>query len=169
MNKLKKLILLLTIIALVLTTAVGCAPEEETPPPTDIETETPDTTTPDTTTPDTTTPGEGATLEDGTFNAEGEADERGYTGQIEITVEGGKITTAVYDEVSEDGIAKSEDDEYAAKYKEVSGMTPEEVYTQLEADLVEKQDPNAVEMISKATTSSEQFKTLAEEAMQSPQ
>ena len=164
MNELKKLIMMLTIFALVLTTTVGCAPAEETPPPTDTETETPDTTTPDTT-----TPGEGATLEDGTFNAQGEPDERGYTGQIEITVEGGEITTVVYDEVSEDGTAKSEDDEYAEKYKEVSGLTPEEVYEQLEADLVEKQDPNAVEMISKATLSSEQFKTLAEEAMGSPQ
>lgn len=164
MNKLKKLVMMLTIIALVLTTTVGCAPREETPPPTDTETETPDTTTPDTT-----TPGDGADLEDGTFNAEGEPDERGYTGQIEITVEGGEITTVDYDEVSEDGTAKSEDDEYAEKYKAVSGFTPAEVYEQLKADLMEKQDPNAVEIISKATISSEQFKTLAQEAMDSQQ
>lgn len=159
--------MILTIIALVITTTVGCAPKEETPPPTDTEVEKPADTTPDTT-PDTTTPGAGATLEDGTFNAEGEPDERGYTGQIDITVEGGKITTVDYDEVSKDGIAKSEDDEYAVKYKEVSGMTPAEVYEQLQADLVEKQDPNAVEVISKATNSSDQFKKLAEEAMLSP-
>ena len=164
MNKLKKMIMMLTIIAIVLTATVGCAPAEETPPPADTETET------ETEDPDTTTPGEeGATLEDGTFNAVGEPDERGYIGQIEITVEGGEITTVDYDEVSEDGTAKSEDDEYAERYKAASGLTPVEVYEQLEADLVEKQDPNAVEIISEATTSSEQFKTLAQEAMESPQ
>lgn len=109
--------------------------------------------------------GNEATLTDGTFNAEGEPDERGWKGTIEITVEGGKITTVNYDEVNDKGAKKSEDTEYAKSMKDASGVTPAEAFQQLETSLTETQDVDAVEAVTGATDSSNRFKNLAKEAL----
>lgn len=112
-----------------------------------------------------TTTGNETTFKDGTFKAEGKPDERGWKGTIEITVEGGKITTVNYDEVNDKGAKKSEDTEYGKSMKSASGVTPSEAYEKLKTSLVETQDPDAVEVVSGATESSDSFKTLAKEAL----
>lgn len=106
-----------------------------------------------------------AELADGVYSAEGEFDERGWKSTITITVENGKIEDVDYDEVTEDGSKKSEDDEYAQSMKGVSGVTPEEAYEQLEDALESSQNVDKVDAVSGATSSSEQFKNLANEAL----
>lgn len=161
----KKLIAVLTSLLLILTMVVGCTRDEETPPaPQNPPAETPQTPADDPTTPPEGEGEEGA-FTDGTFNAEGEADERGWTPSIEITVENGEITEAIYDETNEEGTKKSEDEEYAKKWKDATGVGPKEAYPQLEQSLIETQDPDQVETVSGATSASESFKELAKEAL----
>jgi major membrane immunogen (membrane-anchored lipoprotein) len=158
----KKLIAVITSILLILTMVSGCTRNENTPetPPT---TETPPA---DNTpvTPPAEEGGEGG-FTDGTFNAEGEADERGWKPKIEIVVENGEITEANYDEVNEEGNLKSEDQEYAKSMSGQSGVTPAEAYQQLEDSLIETQDPDQVDTVSGATSSSDKFIELAKEAL----
>lgn len=106
-----------------------------------------------------------AKYEDGTYTAEGEPDERGWKGLVEVVVEGGKITSVNYDEVSEDNELKSEDEEYAASMKGASGISPAEAYEQLENALISRQDVDEIDLVSGATASSELFKTLVKEAL----
>ena len=106
-----------------------------------------------------------AELADGVYSAEGEFDERGWKSIITISVEDGKIEDVDYDEVTEDGAKKSEDDEYAESMKAVSGVTPEEAYEMLEDSLESSQNVDKVDAVSGATSSSEQFKNLANEAL----
>lgn len=104
-------------------------------------------------------------FEDGVYSAEGAIDDKGWKPTIIITVEDGKIEDVDYDEVSEDGSKKSDDDEYAKSMKAVSGISPEEAYEQLEDDLESSQTVDKVDAVSGATGSSEQFKNLANEAL----
>lgn len=161
----KKLLVVLLAVILVMAYTVGCVPDEETP--TDDKTpatETPSGNPPPAETPAEETPNEGA-LTDGTFNAEGEEDERGWKGQIDITVADGKISTVEYDEVNAEGKLKSEDEEYAKNMSAASGVTPAEAYKQLEDSLLEVQEVDKVEVVTGATTSSDMFKKLANEAL----
>ena len=106
-----------------------------------------------------------AKFEDGTYTAESQPDERGWKGVIEIVVEGGEIVSVDYDELDEEGNRKSEDDEYAEAMKGASGVSPAEAYEQLETALVNRQDPDEIDLVTGATSSSEQFKSLAKEAL----
>ncbi|MDR7870862.1 MAG: FMN-binding protein [Tissierellaceae bacterium] len=106
-----------------------------------------------------------AKYKDGTFKADGEMDERGWTPVVEVVVENGEIVSVDYDEYNEAGELKSEDDEYAESMKSVSGVSPAEAYKQLEDALVKRQDVDQVDAVSGATTSSEQFKELVKEAL----
>ena len=111
------------------------------------------------------TSNEGAGYEDGTYTAESEPDDRGYKSVIEIIVENGEITSVDYDELNEGGARKSEDEEYAASMKGVSGVSPAEAYEQLENALISRQNVDEVDMVSGATSSAEMFKSLAKEAL----
>lgn len=105
-------------------------------------------------------------LKNGTYDAASAVDERGYKGTIEIEVKDGKIATVKYDEVNEEkGTSKLSDSDYNAKMKEKMGTNPEEAFPKLQDALVEKQDVEAVDTVTGATSSSDQFKTLATEAL----
>ncbi|NLC03973.1 MAG: FMN-binding protein [Tissierellia bacterium] len=104
-------------------------------------------------------------FQDGVHTAEGEIDEQGWKGVIEISVKDGAITSVDYNEVNEEGQLKTDDQEYADTMKSVANITPEEAYEILEASLIEKQDVDQVELVSGATSSAEQFKVLAEKAL----
>lgn len=105
------------------------------------------------------------TLADGNYTAESQPDDQGYKGVISITIQGGKITVVDYDEYNAEGVRKSEETEYADSMKEVSGITPAEAYEQLEQSLVTKNNPNDVDAVTGATTSSKLFVQLANEAL----
>lgn len=106
-------------------------------------------------------------LKDGTYSAKSEADDKGNSASIEIEVKDGKIATVKYDEVSSEGVSKLDNEEYNTKMKAASGSNPIEAFPALEKSLVEKQDVAAVDTVTGATSTSEKFKTLAEEALKS--
>lgn len=107
---------------------------------------------------------EEAGLKDGSYKKESAADERGYVASIEIEVKDGKIASVKYDEANDAG-SKLADAEYNKKMKEISGANPEEAFPALEKALVEKQDVAAVDAVTGATSTSDSFKKLAEEAL----
>lgn len=154
MRKIKGITLVLVLL-LIMALTIACQPRE-----------TPPTENPPEQNPQTETPNLGdETYEDGTYNAEGETDERGWKATIEVTVENGKITEAKFDEVKEDGTLKSQDEAYIERWSSATGAKAPEVYAQLEEDLIEKQNPEDVETITGATQATEKFKTLAAEAL----
>ncbi|GAB6169185.1 FMN-binding protein [Clostridium carnis] len=107
-----------------------------------------------------------AKYKDGKYEATSAADERGYKGTIAIEVKDGKISTVKYDEVKEDGTAKSTDKEYNKLMKEKVKANPEEAFPALEKALVDKQDPSTVDAVTNATKSSDAFKDLAAKALE---
>lgn len=135
--KSRRIVSLLAVAALATTMFVGCGSKEE------------------------------AGLKDGTYKAQGEKDDKGNTASIEIEVKDGKIATVKYDEVSEEGVSKLDNEQYNTNMKAKSGTNPIEAFPALEKSLVEKQDVAAVDTVTGATHTSENFKTLAEEALKS--
>ena len=136
--KSRRVISLLAVAALATTVFVGCGNKEEA---------------------------KEAGLKDGTYKATSEKDDKGYASSIEIEVKDGKIATVKYDEVGEDGTSKLNNEAYNTKMKEVSGTNPVEAFPILEEALVEKQDVAAVDAVTGATSTSDKFKSLAEEAL----
>lgn len=104
-------------------------------------------------------------LKDGTYTAKGEPDDKGNTASIEIEVKDGKIATVKYDEVSSEGVSKLDNEEYNTNMKAKAGTNPIEAFPALEASLVEKQDVASVDAVTGATSTSEKFKALAEQAL----
>lgn len=135
--KSRRVISLLAVAALATTVLVGCGNKEEA-------TE--------------------AGLKDGTYTQKSEADERGYVASIEIEVKDGKIATVKYDEANDKG-SKLADADYNTNMKAKSGTNPEEAFPALEKSLVEKQDVAAVDAVTGATNTTNNFKTLAEKAL----
>ncbi|MGT2715600.1 FMN-binding protein [Streptococcus respiraculi] len=97
-------------------------------------------------------------LKDGMYSAESAADERGYKIVHTITVKDGKITESKFDYEDKDGKMKSENEEYNKMMSEKAGVSAKEAIDKLNAGLVEKQDVEAVEVVSGATHTSEDFK-----------
>ena len=106
-------------------------------------------------------------LKDGTYTATSEADERGYVASIELTVAEGKISAVKYDEKDADGVSKLDMPEYNEKMEAASGSKPTTSFPALEEALIEKQDATAVDTVTGATKTSDSFKALAQEALES--
>lgn len=102
---------------------------------------------------------------DGTHTAEGEMDDHGWKPAIEIVVEDGEITSVDYNEYNEADEPKSEDEEYSDSMEGVSGVRPADAYEQLESGLMSSQDVDQVDVVAGATSSTETFKALANEAL----
>lgn len=101
-------------------------------------------------------------LKDGTYKlVEKNFDTRGWKTEFSITVVDGKITESTFDNVNEAGDKKSEDAEYQANMAEKVGVGPADYFPALNEQLVEKQDPEAVEVVTGATSSSDAFKEYA--------
>ncbi|HFI0076415.1 TPA: FMN-binding protein [Streptococcus suis] len=98
---------------------------------------------------------------DGTYKAESGFDERGWKFVHEITIEGGKITASTADYEDKDGNLKSENAEYNATMKEKSGVSSAEATDKLDEELLAAQSAD-VEVVSGATTTSENFKKSTE-------
>lgn len=97
--------------------------------------------------------------------AQPEFDDHGWKSEIAVTFEDGKIVKVEYNEVNKDGQNKKDDAGYAKKMKTYSGTTPAEAQPLLEKSLVEKQDPNKVDVVTGATNTSSIFVELAKEAI----
>jgi len=133
----------------------------------------------DTTTTDTTTPADTAAettdtsageetvageLQDGTYTLEEEnLDDNGWKTVFTMTVEGGEITESNYDNVNEEGMSKTEDQEYQDMMSEQTGVGPQDFIPELNNQLEETQDPSSVEVVSGATHSYESFVDYAQQ------
>lgn len=101
-------------------------------------------------------------LQDGTYTlVEKNFDTRGWKTEFSITVVDGKITESAYENVNEAGDKKSEDATYQENMVAKVGIGPADYFPQLNNQLVEKQDPEAVEVVTGATNSSDTFKKYA--------
>ena len=97
-----------------------------------------------------------AELQDGTYTlVEKNFDTRGWKTEFSITVVDGKITESTFDNVN------SEDAEYQANMAEKVGVGPADYFPQLNNQLIETQDPEAVEVVTGATSSTDTFKKYA--------
>ncbi len=109
--------------------------------------------------------GGGSDMQDGTYRAEYSTfDDYGWKDFVELTITDGEITNVISDCISEDGVLKSEDEEYAAMMTEYgSPITPDAFYPLLEESLMNTQNPGEIDMVANATDSSTAFKLLASE------
>lgn len=109
-----------------------------------------------------------ATLKDGVYySEEKDFDDHGWKAITTVVVKDGKIANVFYDEINKDGLLKSFDPEYAKNMKAKSGTTPVEAQTSLAASLLEKQDPEKVDAVTGATSSSGKFKQMVKQALSS--
>lgn len=112
----------------------------------------------------------GADMQDGTYRLEEkDFDDHGWKVFLEITVEDGKITSADYDYINEDGLLKSADEEYQEAMEATSGIGPKEFTKELSDALVATQDAQEIDIVSGATSSSETFLNYAQQLIQAAQ
>lgn len=101
-----------------------------------------------------------------TVVVETEYDDHGWKGKLAVTFDGNLVSEAEYDEFDRQGNSKAKDDDYASRMVPVAGISPAEAFDELEASLVDAQDPAAMDAVTGATESSEWFLELAEQAME---
>lgn len=99
------------------------------------------------------------TYKDGTYKGQSSKNDHGQYGDIEITVQGGKITDVKYKEIMQDGSEKTleNDNNYQAAIDAIK---------ELPQKLIEAQDPDKVDVISKATGTTNMFKEAAKKALE---
>ncbi|HEM6088210.1 TPA: FMN-binding protein [Streptococcus suis] len=103
-----------------------------------------------------------ATLKDGTYKAESGKDDYGYKIVHTLTVKDGKISESKFDYEAEDGSLKSTNEEYNKNMKDKAGVSAGEAIEKLNAALVKEQDLSAVEVVSGATQTTNDFKKSTE-------
>jgi major membrane immunogen (membrane-anchored lipoprotein) len=104
--------------------------------------------------------------EDGVYKVEAEDfDSHGWKPTLELTIKDHNIAGVDFDYVNPDGKLKSTDEEYKAAMEAQSGTYPEKYMAELEQQLIDKQQIGAVDAISGATHSSENFHALVEYAL----
>lgn len=105
---------------------------------------------------------------DDSYSASNEGfDEQGRQGEISITYSDNKIASVEYTEVNKQGNKKEEDESFQTQMKSETGVSWNEAVKQLEEQLVEEQDYGKVDAVTGATHTSENFKTLAQQAIES--
>ncbi|UPQ85279.1 FMN-binding protein [Ignavigranum ruoffiae] len=108
-------------------------------------------------------------LQDGEFTAKGEVDEHGWSPMMTMVVKDGKITEVTYDYENAEGKLKSEDEEYNKNMEDKTGVSAAEAMEELSAALVEKQKVEEVDVVSGATSTSEEFMNLAKQLIKESQ
>lgn len=106
------------------------------------------------------------TYKDGSYKVEFDKfDANGWKGQLELTVKADKITAVVFDYVNKDGKKKSVDEAYKAAMEPKTKTYPGKFIPELTKSLLDKQAVASVDTITGATTSTNEFKTLAKYAL----
>lgn len=142
----KKILFVLSISSTLLLT--GCGDTADTPEetPEDATTET----------------AEG--LQDGSYRIEDQNfGETGWKEALDVTIKDGEITEATWESVDEEGNNKIEDEDYQETMTNVNDLGPQDFIPELEGQLVDKQDPADVEVVSGATGTSEKFQDYAQQ------
>lgn len=155
----KKIITLVMIAAITVTSFVGCSKPAATTT-TDTKPAATDTKPADTKPADTPATD---TSKDGTFTAEDAADSHGYKGQVTVTFKDGKLTNVVFDEIK-DGKKKRDDASYNSQMKAGSKVSAVEAQDKLAKTYL---DTQKVDTVTGATEMSARFKTLVEKAIAS--
>lgn len=111
----------------------------------------------------------GGDLKDGNYKLEEKNYDHGYRVVFDMTVKDGKITKSNYDYLNEDGKSKQKDAEYEKSMKEKTKTGPKEYIPALNKSLEQTQNPDAVEVVTGATHSSENFKNYSQQLVQAAQ
>ena len=101
-----------------------------------------------------------------TYTASDKPDERGYVASIGVTIENNMIRHVVYDEVNDKKESKKTSEYINSELKKANGIEWKEAAKRLEQQLVEKQDPDMVDTVTGASSSSARFKALAKKAIE---
>ncbi|MGY3766757.1 FMN-binding protein [Vagococcus vulneris] len=107
-----------------------------------------------------------ADLKDGEYTLEEKNESNGYRTVFTIVVKDGKISESKYDNINKDGESKTADTKYNKMMKDKSGTSPDIFIPELNKALVEAQDPEVVDTVSGATSSSETFKDYAKQLVE---
>jgi major membrane immunogen (membrane-anchored lipoprotein) len=158
----KTSILLATIFSLAILAGCSKAPAPAAAP----KAEAPKTEAPKTEAPKAAEPAKATTYKDGSYKVEFDKfDANGWKGQLELTVKADKITAVVYDSVNKDGKKKTADEGYKAAMEPKSKTYPAKYSAELTKSLLDKQQVASVDTVAGATSSSNEFKTLAKYAL----
>ncbi|MGM0175201.1 extracellular electron transfer flavoprotein PplA [Enterococcus sp. DIV0800] len=111
----------------------------------------------------------GGDLKDGSYKLEEKNYDHDYRVVFDMTVKDGKITKSNYDYLNEDGKSKQKDADYEKSMKEKTKTGPKEYIPALNKSLEETQNPDAVEVVTGATHSSENFKNYSQQLVQAAQ
>ncbi|MBC1457071.1 extracellular electron transfer flavoprotein PplA [Listeria newyorkensis] len=103
----------------------------------------------------------GADLQDGKYSLEEQNYANNYRVVFNMEVKDGKITTSDYNYVDKDGKLKTDDADYEKNMKAKTGVGPQEYIPTLNKELVSKQNPADVAVVTGATHSSDAFKIYA--------
>jgi len=103
----------------------------------------------------------------GVYRAEfAQPDQGGWTPFVVIEInELGEIAEVTFDYSSPDGRLKTQDQEYNERMKAVSGIGPSQYCPRFAKNLIIYQDPDKVDSVTGATSSSIHFKELAKAAL----
>jgi len=108
-------------------------------------------------------------LQDGTYEVTfDEPDPTGWKAFLILKIEDGSILEVTYDYRGygvQEGILKSQDEAYAEAMYAVTGTKPILYIQKLEDALLTSQDPEKIDTISGATTSTRDFKAFVKEAL----
>lgn len=88
-------------------------------------------------------------------------DTHGWKAQIEIEIKDDKIANVTFDYINADGKLKSEDADYKTNMEKVTKTYPAKFIPELQQKLIDTQDITKVDAVTGATSSSNDFKTLA--------
>ena len=111
----------------------------------------------------------GATLQDGTYTLKELNDKNGYHAVFKLTVKDGKITNSAFDNINADGKSKKDDADYNKNMKAKSGVSPKEYLAKFNEELVAKQNPGGIQVVTGATHSFHAFQNYAQQLIQAAQ
>lgn len=113
----------------------------------------------------------GKTMKAGTYKLEEKNFSHGYKVKMSMTVgNDGKITNTSYDYVDKNGNSKTKDADYEKSMKAKSGVGPAEYIPQLNDSFKKNgSDTGAIDVVSGATESSNDFKNYAQQLVQAAQ
>nr|WP_307989903.1 hypothetical protein [uncultured Niameybacter sp.] len=94
---------------------------------------------------------------------EGESDQYGWFPHMRLTFSGDTLTEVYFDYVDDAGAKKSDDDEYNSSMKEKTGVSGKEAMEALRQNLIAVQNPMAVDIVTGATQTSEEFIAMADQ------
>ncbi|MGL4739089.1 MAG: FMN-binding protein [Cellulosilyticaceae bacterium] len=94
---------------------------------------------------------------------EGAADQYGWMPQMRLTFDGDTLTEVYFEYINGEAAKKSQDEEYNANMESKTGMSVKDAMEILRKQLIEKQSPDAVEVVTGATQTSTEFIDMAKE------